>query len=558
MDSKNANVLFHLFSENGDLVYSDKFSGGSVNDLPAAYGKVFSQVLKKGEYFEKKKKGEFGGRRIAANNGRNSHLIIVYEKPCDEIYKQLHEAQNRIKELEAIMESSHDGIVVADADGVLLAVNDNYIKSSGLSRDQVIGRSVYSKDMKKLFSPSGTAMTLKHKKTITLCQNYAGGRQSIVTSSPVFDSNGKIFRVVTNVRDMTEINKLRQELDDAMSKLDESSKQVERLSKQVPIFNHDIFNAPSMTKLYEKAQRFAQVEAPILITGASGVGKEVLANFIHQNSNRAKGPFIKINCGAIPADLLESEFFGYEEGAFTGAKRTGRIGLFEAASDGSLLLDEIGELPLHLQVKLLRFVQHKEFFRVGGSTPKSVDVRIIAATNRDLEKMVEEASFRKDLYYRLNIILLHIPDLFQRREDIIPMAHFFLKKFNEKYQVEKHISQEVYHIFENYHWDGNIRELENVVERLVIASADNVIKAEHLPPSFFKPAQPGQQEMIMAANYREALESFEKNFWRGAIGQYGSCRQAAIHMGVDPSTVIKKAARYKIDVDEAKESHSIK
>jgi PAS domain S-box-containing protein len=471
--------------------------------------------------------------------------VLLYEACLERLHKKIQKLQAQNLEMETILESSHDGFVVADDRGILLRINDNYTKATGISREKIIGRSVYDEDMQKLFSPSGTALVLESRDTVTLTQRFAGGRQSIITSSPVRNEDGEIFRVVTNVRDMTEILKLREELDVTTSRLQESDQKLEELSKQLYICNEDAITTPTMDTLYKKAVKFAGVEAPLLITGASGVGKEVLANFVHLNSERSRAPFLKINCGAIPENLLETELFGHEEGAFTGARRRGRIGLFEAAAGGSILLDEIGELPLLLQVKLLRFVQHKEFFRVGGISPRTVDVRIIAATNKDLETMIEKGSFRVDLYYRLNILQLYIPPLAERRQDIIPLAHAFLKKFNAKHHAQKSIAPSLYNLLENHPWHGNVRELENLIERLVLVSPAREILPEHLPWTARR-----QEERAAAVqypgHYRDALAQFEAGFWQAAIARYGSCRQAALHNGVDPSTVIKKAARLKL------------
>lgn len=548
MSSSEETFQFWFFDGQGGLLLPTQKRARAAGGVPAVFEEFFAKSRVRKNHFSHKitETHEYWGQWFSVPERGDFFLLV--ERKRSNLHKTLSALQTKNLELEAIIESSHDGFVVADANGVLLKINDNYTKATGISKDQIIGRNVYEEEVRKIFSPSGTALVLEKKETVTVTQNFPGGRQSIITSSPVYNAKGEIVRVVTNVRDMTEIRKLRQELDDTISRLDASSQKIEELSKQLHILSENTFTTSTMAALYEKAAKFARVDAPLLITGASGVGKEVLANFVHQNSSRAKGPFLKINCGAIPENLLEAELFGHEEGAFTGAKRKGRIGLFETASGGSILLDEIGEMPLNLQVKLLRFVQHKEFFRVGGVAPRKVDVRIIAATNRNLEKMIREERFRVDLYYRLNILQIHIPNLSDRPQDIIPLAHYFLKKFNEKHQVQKTIAPEAYDRLEAHPWNGNIRELENVIERLVIVSSGREILPEHLP----LPLQGAGNAHAdsMPKSYREALDRFAESFWKSAIIRYGSCRQAAIHMGVDPSTVIKKASRYKIPLGE--------
>jgi transcriptional regulator with PAS, ATPase and Fis domain len=282
----------------------------------------------------------------------------------------------------------------------------------------------------------------------------------------------------------------------------------------------------------------------VLISGESGTGKEVAADFMHAYSPRRDKPMLKINCGAIPEHLLEAELFGYEGGAFTGARKQGRIGLFEAASGGTVFLDEIGELPSPLQVKLLRFVQGKEFYRLGGNRLITVDVRIMAATNRPLEDMVAQHAFRPDLFYRLNVLSLCLPPLRDRGEDIIPLAHFLLQRFNGRYGREKTLSPQVCALFEQYAWPGNIRELENLLERLSIINTGPVILPEHLPSRMYG----GSEAFARAVRpYREALNAFEKKYWQKALKKYTSYREAAAALGVDHSTIVKKVARYRLE-----------
>jgi PAS domain S-box-containing protein len=292
--------------------------------------------------------------------------------------------ENINRELEAIFDFSHDGIVVADERGVFIKINSSYERITGISRDQIIGETARSIITKGLVSDSATLHVMETGQPYTSQQTFRTGRQSVITGSPVCDKEGKVVRVVTNVRDMTEINHLKEQLAESQVKLHRYSKIVETLTDEQTFKDKLICRSRAMSVVRDSAAKFAKVDAPLLITGESGVGKEVIADFIHSNSLRKGLPYLKINCGAIPENLLESELFGYEGGAFTGARKEGRTGLFEMANGGAVMLDEIGELSLGLQVKLLRFVQEKEFFRVGGKKIIKVDVRIIAATNRDL------------------------------------------------------------------------------------------------------------------------------------------------------------------------------
>ncbi|MHB1407528.1 MAG: sigma-54 interaction domain-containing protein, partial [Desulfitobacteriaceae bacterium] len=260
-------------------------------------------------------------------------------------------------------------------------------------------------------------------------------------------------------------------------------------------------------------------------------------------------PFITVNCGAIPENLLESELFGYEKGAFTGASKEGKIGLMEAANGGTIFLDEIGELPLNLQVKLLRAIQDKVIHRVGGIKPIELDVRIIAATNRNLKEMVERQAFREDLFYRLNVVQIEIPPLRWRREDIFPLAEHFLRKYTSKYSKTKSIRPEVYRIFENYAWPGNVRELENVIERAVILSEGELIDVSHLPDHF---GQIGSAKGEVAIKIREvipwnkALELMERELLRKALEQGKSIRKTADVLGITHTTVLRKGKQYSL------------
>ena len=461
------------------------------------------------------------------------------------MYEEITKLKHDNMELEAIFSSSYDGIVVADGNGVLLRISDSYPRITGLTKEELLGTNIDDMVSKGIVAPSGTSFVLSRKEKVTLTQTFKSGMQSLITSTPVFDEEGNIIRVVTNVRDMKELHALKDKLADSEKKINHYSQVIQSLTIENTNDSKMIFRSASMQALRKRAIKFSLVDVPLLITGDSGVGKEVFANFIHQCSPRSSAPFLKINCGAIPEHLLESELFGYEGGAFTGARREGRPGFVEMAKGGTLLLDEIGELPLNLQVKLLRFVQNKEFFRVGGSRPLEADVRIITATNLDLEKMVQEKKFRMDLFYRLNVLMLRIPPLSERREDIVPLTHYFLEKFNKKYNTNKLISTNVYRMFEQYGWPGNIRELENIIERLVIVNSEDMIESAMLPDEF-KNDQIIHTPFFSKKTYKESLLDFEKTYWTQVLKKYKSYRIAAKELGIDHSTIVKKVARLGI------------
>jgi transcriptional regulator with PAS, ATPase and Fis domain len=313
-------------------------------------------------------------------------------------------------------------------------------------------------------------------------------------------------------------------------------------SMQNPIIAYSI----EMGKVLQVATKVAQVTSTVMILGESGVGKEVVARFVHNASLRRGGPFVTINCGAIPPNLLESELFGYEAGAFTGAKRQGKPGMIETASSGTLFLDEISDLPLDLQVKLLQVIQERRLTRVGGIQPIEVDIRIIAATNRDLAKMVERGEFRADLFYRLNVVPIVIPPLRSRRDDIIPLIYHFLAKHNNTHRYNKTISRETREVLTQYSWPGNVRELENLIERLVVTVEGDEIGVEDLPQHVKERDVNCNSKVIVEGviPLREAVEEVERQLIKHAQEEHETTYEIAEALGVNQSTVVRKLKKY--------------
>ena len=303
-------------------------------------------------------------------------------------------------------------------------------------------------------------------------------------------------------------------------------------------------------KVLSMIDRVAPFDTTVILFGETGVGKEVFAKYIYQHSARKNKPFIKVNCGAIPANLVESELFGYEKGAFTGADKNGKMGLFELANTGTIFLDEVGELPLDMQVKLLRVLQEQEFERIGGRKPVKVDVRVLAATNRDLEEMVKQKTFRQDLYYRLMIFPVHIPPLRERPDDILPLAQLFLQTLNRKYDFKKYLSPLSVKMMQDYSWPGNIRELRNIIERAVIISNEDEIgpDALHL---FTVEDRPETKSRVLdpVKDLKTAMEELELEYINHAYEKYGNVREAAESLGMTPSTFVRKRQKYTKNVD---------
>lgn len=363
----------------------------------------------------------------------------------------------------------------------------------------------------------------------------------------VRDAKGTPIRVAGTIRD---IDLEMQKMIESQGKLSRYQEILSTLTKKQELNAIISSGNPLMNELGSKIEKYAKVEAPVLLTGESGVGKEVVTDLIHQLSDRKDTLLLKINCGAIPDFLLESELFGYDEGAFSGARKGGKIGFFELADNGTVLLDEIGDMPMPLQVKILRFVQSQEFYRVGGKKLIKVNTRIIAATNKNLEEMVETRQFREDLFYRLQVLTIHIPSLRERPGDIVPLALHFLDKYNKKYGMVKVFSPEIFAVLNRYSWKGNIRELENQIERLVVTTDSDVIHSDTLPMTIREEALARgiRTDEVSIPLYQDAKEVFEKSYLKQALGMYGSTRKTAEKIGVDHSTLVKKAARYGLEL----------
>lgn len=469
---------------------------------------------------------------------------------------EISEARRVASELEQVIEASHDGIFITDGKGDVLMVNSAWERICGMSREYVVGKNA-QRDLvdKGFYNESAAYKALKEKKEVTIMLRMTGGDKSgqkiMATGIPILDERGEVKRVVVNVRDITEIVNLRDQLEESQQLNVKYAAELEQMRIKKLKNSNIIARSPKTRRVLEMATRVAKVDSTVLITGESGVGKEVIANTIHCLSQRSDGPMIKINCGAIPENLLESELFGYEPGAFTGASKQGKPGMFELAERGTLFLDEVGELSLNLQVKLLRVLQHHEVSRVGGLKPIPVDARIIAATNKDLMEMVKMERFRDDLYYRLNVVSIDVPPLRERKEDIPLLSVYFLDKINKKYNFNKYFFSEVIDRFLEYSWPGNIRELENVIERMVVMTDDKEITTQHLPLTIRNNAHSVVNVIFPEqTSLKSAVDELEKQMIKQALKKYGSTRKAARVLGVDQSTIVRKSQKYNIAISE--------
>lgn len=478
---------------------------------------------------------------IEAGIIRNAISVFQDLSSMEHLYNELNSVKQLFRELEAIINSSYDGIFITDGNGVVLRLNAAYERISGIKAGEVVGKSMQQLVNDGVYDQSATLQVMEKRKNITVAQTIKHTqKQILVTGNPVFDEEGNLTRVVTNVRDITELNQLQSQLQKTKEQTLKYEAELNHL-RSLQINNTGIiFGSELMARVIQLAMKVAHVDTTVLITGESGTGKELIAKLIHEQGKGISKSFIKINCAAIPEQLLESELFGYSGGAFTGAKKEGKPGLFELAHNGTLFLDEVGEMPLLLQAKLLRAIQEKEIVRVGSTKPIEVHVKIIAATNRDLAKMVKSGTFREDLYYRLMVVPIQLPPLRERKEDIPLLVKFFVDKLNKRFAFHRRISPQLVDKLTEYSWPGNVRELENVIERMMITSVEDELSVNILPETM-------RQQKISpkhGTKLKDAVAQTEAYLLEETFKEHKSWQKVGEILGVDRTTVFRKAVKY--------------
>ena len=467
-----------------------------------------------------------------------SDFIMNEASEIHGVDKLLHENALMQERLQMILESVQDGICVVDRSGEVTYVNPSYLRIVHKTPEMVVGQNVFetaADGNRCAVLRSGIARigSIRHKKD---------GTTIVANVNPIFVV-GEIAGVVSVIKDITEIQTLMERLSQVSAKAEYLEQELLRTKKTAQAFANYIGKSGKVVDVLALASKAADSSANVLIRGESGTGKEVIAEGIHYASGRRRGPFIRVNCGAIPGALLESELFGHEKGAFTGAVRR-KLGKFELANRGTIFLDEIGELDKNLQVKLLRVLQQKEFDRVGGEETIHVDVRIIAATNRDLEAMVREGTFRDDLYYRLNVIPIILPPLRDRPDDIPLLVEHFIEKISKENKKDvRGITPDAMQMFMHYRWPGNVRELENVIERVITLMDTDLITAAVLP-SYIKGDIAGREVQSLADDTVLPWEEYEKQIIANALRQGTSFNGAAKLLRISHKTVAAKARKY--------------
>lgn len=485
---------------------------------------------------------------VKAADGRSLTLCLLPPAPSEpDAERRMLDFEALTLELHAIIDSSSDGLFVCDAEANVIRVNPASERIHQKPAAEMVGHNMRELITEGFIDRSAALEASLQKKSVSLLQNMPGGGKLISIGTPVFDQAGELIRVVVSERDITEIDGLQRELENQAAIKDQFRHQILEMQQAEQESRNIIARSPNMVKALHQAMKVATADSSVLILGESGVGKGVVADMIHQNSDRCDRPMIKINCGAIPESLIEAELFGYERGAFTGASTSGKPGQFELADEGILFLDEVAELPLSAQVKLLRFLEDGRITRLGGTEERKVDVRVLAATHRDLEAMVESGAFRLDLYYRLNVIPIYVPSLRERRDCLIPLIRHYMDFFSSVANAPKRLTRAAIDALAGYAFPGNVRELMNICERLVVMSETEVIDLPDLPVQVVSRAEAGSPEgdsWPESISLQQAVEAVERKLLTRALDRCRSQAEIAEALGVNQSTIARKLKRY--------------
>ena len=460
------------------------------------------------------------------------------------------------EELKELLNYYYGNIFVVDGKGKIIYANASAAESVGSTIDDITGKNCQEMEMAGYYDKSVALDAIRKKKRVLSVYKTRIGLNVVCSANPILDECGNVTRVVVFSQDEALMREIMNDVEEERKKNISIQQTLSYIQEKMACQNI-VSSSPEMERLFKMLLNVARTDTTVTIYGESGTGKEVLANFVHQNSMRSNKPFIPINCAAIPAELMEAEFFGYEKGSFTGANREGKAGLFEMADHGTIFLDELGEMPLSLQSKLLRVLESGEVKRIGSSKTIKTDVRIIAATNRNLTKMVDEKTFREDLYYRLNVIPVNIPPLRERPEDIEALSEHFLNEFNRKHGRNVEISEDVLNKFKKYSWPGNIRELKNEIERYVVTEGqvssvlnDNIRHSMTDVNIKFTNSNISKNITVKNIPLKEVMDRYEIEYIRHVIDDCeGVMTEAAKRLGIHRSALYKKIDKFKEKYD---------
>jgi PAS domain S-box-containing protein/TyrR family helix-turn-helix protein len=486
-------------------------------------------------------------------NGKILGAVCCFEKmyKFEQTARKLESYQRLNKQFETIFNSSSDGIWVVDGTGKVIAVNQAAEKFSNIKAADVMNKNVIKLVESGIIDQALSPDVLANKRQVNMLQYIEKtGKYILSTGTPAFDENGNVFLVVVNERDMTRLNELLEQLNQTRLVSNKYKDKLTELGMLELKKQEIIAESEEMRQVLRIALKIAQMEASnILIQGESGTGKGLLAKFIHRNSPRHNKPFIQINCATIPENLLEAELFGYEKGAFTGARQSGKAGLFELAHGGTFFLDEIGDIPYVVQAKLLKCLEDHEIMHLGGLKPTKINCTVIVADNKDLATLVKEKKFRADLYYRLNAFSIKIPPLRERPDDTFDLANYFLRKYNETYTSDKQLSYSAIEMLQAYPFHGNVRELKNLVKKAVVLSEERNLD-EFIQKSL---GYETSEEFRTVANRTAApsiltvkLKETESKILKTAFMQCKSTREIAKYLGISQPSVVRKLKKYGI------------
>lgn len=483
-------------------------------------------------------------------SNKKSNLVNIYMVLFDDELNHVIENSTVISEknefLQNILDCIYDQIYVMDNTGKVIMINEAVINKD-FYREDIVGKTMHEL-IKSGFCDDALCYDILENKASKGKIFKEDQKYDLLSwGVPHFDENGEIDFIVCTEWDLENLTYLKNLLTDKNHKDNAIPPELQYYRRRLSSNDEIICNSEKMKDVLQMAGKLSRSDSTILIYGESGTGKELLTKYIYNNSQRASGPLIEVNCGAMPENLIESELFGYEKGAFTDADTKGKKGLFEAAHNGTLLLDEVGEIPFSAQAKLLRALQEKEILRVGGHVALPVDVRVIAATNVNLMDAVEEKKFREDLYYRLNVLPIQIPPLRERIEDIPGLVDYFIDKLNTKYKTAATYNPDDLDLFYNYQWPGNVRELRNIVERAILVSNENVVP-RLVWANLLMNSENINEGIISETkiNFKTEVEEYEKNLLIKYMPIYENSRQFADFLGVDKSTVNRKLQKYGI------------
>jgi PAS domain S-box-containing protein len=478
-------------------------------------------------------------------------VLCIFEEitKLEQVTLQMRSFQELNRELDTIIESSHDGLWICDGNARVIKINSASERLNNIRAKDVLGKSMQELVADGFVDKSATLKVLKTGKTANVLQKIQNGRKLMISANPVFDATGRLIRVVVTERDITELDSLQKELDKQAGIRDRYRHHMLELQIEELESNRIIARSTCFLNILQQALKVARFDSTVLILGESGVGKGVIADLVHKYSTRSHRPMIKLNCGTIPESLVESELFGYEKGAFTGAGDNGKPGYFELADGGILFLDEIAELPQASQVKLLRFLEDGQIYRVGGTKHRKLNVRILAATNRNLKAMVKNKTFRQDLFYRLNVIPLQVPPLRERYACILPLIDHYIAYFADHLKLDKkyHLTREASDVLQAYKFPGNVRELMNLCERVVVLTEKSRISLEDLPQTIIN----GRDKTALNSGIRKGqrplqqiLASVEKETLAYAMEIHGTQMLAAKALYIDQSTIARKLKKH--------------